>query len=279
VGGPNAEMAEMWNGPSAERWLALDANHDRALAPWGDLVLAAAAPGAGERALDVGCGTGAMTRSVARRVAGGTAEGVDISAPLVARARAKAQAEGVGNVSFTVADAQVHDFPPASVDVAVSRFGVMFFADPVAAFANIGRALAPGGRLAFACWQDEAANDWLRIPAEVLAEHVGHTEPVPGAPGAVSLADPEQVRAMLGAAGFTRVALADAPAPMWLGADAAEAYERVATSGMTRAALEGKDPAAVSAALDALRTAVAGLDRGKGVSVPARAWLVTAGRA
>jgi SAM-dependent methyltransferase len=197
----------------------------------------------------------------------------------VVRARATAQAEGVGNVSFTVADAQVHDFPPASVDVAVSRFGVMFFADPVAAFANIGRALAPGGRLAFACWQDEAANDWLRIPAEVLAEHVGHTEPVPGAPGAVSLADPEQVRAMLGAAGFTGVALADAPAPMWLGADAAEAYERVATSGMTRAALEGKDPAAVSAALDALRAAVAGLDRGKGVSVPARAWLVTAGRA
>ena len=154
----------------------------------------------------------------------------------------------------------------------------MFFADPVAAFANIGRALAPGGRLAFACWQDEAANDWMRIPAEVLAEHVGHTEPVPGAPGAVSLADPEQVRAMLGAAGFTGVALADALAPMWLGADAAEAYERVATSG-TAAALEGKDPAAVSAALDALRAAVAGLDRGDGVSVPARAWLVTAGRA
>ncbi|HET8617780.1 MAG TPA: class I SAM-dependent methyltransferase [Acidimicrobiales bacterium] len=279
MGEPNAEMAVMWNGPSAERWLALDANHDRALAPWGDAVLAAAAPGTGERVLDVGCGTGAMTRSLARRVAGGTAQGVDISAPLVARARAKAQAEGVGNVSFTVADAQVHDFPPASVDVAVSRFGVMFFADPVAAFANIGRALAPGGRLAFACWQDEAANDWLRIPAEVLAEHVGHTEPVPGAPGAVSLADPERVRAMLGAAGFAGVAVADAPAPMWLGADAAEAYERVATSGMTRTALEGKDPAAVSAALDALRAAIAGLVRGEGVSVPARAWLVTARRA
>jgi SAM-dependent methyltransferase len=277
-GGPNAAMAEMWNGPSGEVWLAHDALHDRALAPWGDAVLAAAPPGPGDRVLDVGCGTGAMTRTAARRAVGGSALGVDISAVIVARAQAKAAAEGVVNVSFTVADAQVHPFTPASVDVVLSRFGVMFFDDPEAAFANIGRALAPGGRLAVACWQDLAANDWVRVPFAAMAEHVGPPEIDPGAPGPFSLAHPDRVRAVLAAAGFVDVALTGVEAPMLLGSDAAEAFERMRTGGTTRIMVEGKDPERVARAMDALRDLVEALDRAGDLTLPARAWVVTAHR-
>jgi SAM-dependent methyltransferase len=275
---PNAAMAELWNGVSGENWLVHDELHDRALAAWGEAVLGAAAPGPGDRVIDVGCGTGAMTREAARRAAGGTALGVDISAPILARARGKAEAEGIGNVTFTVADAQVHPFAPASLDVAMSRFGVMFFDDPVAAFANVARALAPGGRLAFTCWAAVEENDWARLPAATMAAHVGPPNAAPGAPGPYSLADPPRVRAVLGDAGFTRVGITDAAHPMYLGADAGEAFAHVRSSGMTRALLDGKDPAAVDAALRALRDLCEGLDRGDGLTLPAKAWLVTATR-
>jgi SAM-dependent methyltransferase len=272
-------MAELWNGISGESWLIHDELHDRALAPWGDAVLGAAAPGPGDRVLDVGCGTGAMTREAARRAAGGTALGVDISAPILARARAKAEAAGVGNVTFTVADAQVHPFPPASLDVAMSRFGVMFFDDLVAAFANLARALAPGGRLAFTCWAPVEDNEWARRPAAAMAAHVGPPAEAPGAPGPYSLADPARIRAVLGDAGFARVGIAGAAHPMYLGADAGEAFAHVRSSGMTRALLDGKDPAAVDAALRDLRDLYEDLERGDGLTLGAKAWLVTAARA
>ncbi len=165
MAGDNTAMAELWNGLSGENWIRFDEHHDRGLRRWGEAVLAAAAPAAGERVLDVGCGTGWMTRAAARAVGDGHALGVDISELLVARATAKAEDEGVANVAFTVADAQDHPFEPESVDLAISRFGVMFFADAVAAFANVSRALAPGGRLAFACWQELRHNHWILVPS------------------------------------------------------------------------------------------------------------------
>jgi SAM-dependent methyltransferase len=276
---PNATMSDLWNGISGENWLIHDELHDRALAPWGDDVLGVAAPGPGDRVLDVGCGTGAMTRQAGHRAAGGTALGVDISAPILDRARAKAEAEGAGNVTFTVADAQVHPFAPASFDVAMSRFGVMFFDDPVAAFANVARALAPGGRLAFACWAALEDNEWSRLPSSTIAAHVGPPTAPPGAPGPYSLADPARVRAVLGEAGFAGVGITEAPYPMYLGADADEAFAHVRSSGMTRALLDGKDPAAVDAALRALRDLYEELARGDDLTLGAKAWLVTATRA
>jgi SAM-dependent methyltransferase len=276
---PNAAMAELWNGISGENWLIHDELHDRALAPWGDAVLGAAAPGPGDRVLDVGCGTGAMTREAARRAADGTALGVDISAPILARARAKAEAEGVGNVTFRVADAQVHPFAPASLDVAMSRFGVMFFDDLVAAFANVARALVPGGRLACTCWAPVEENEWARLPAATVAAHVGPPTVAPGAPGPYSLSDPARIRAVLGDAGFVRVGITAAARPMYLGADAGEAYAHVRSSGMTRALLDGKDPAAVDAAERALRSLYEDLARGGDLTLGAKAWLVTATRA
>jgi SAM-dependent methyltransferase len=281
MAGDNAAMAELWNGRSGENWIRFDDHHDRGLRPWGEAVLAAAAPAAGERVLDIGCGTGWMTRAAARAVGDGHAVGVDISEMLVERARAKAAAEGVTNAAFTVADAQDHAFDPNSFEAAISRFGIMFFADTVAAFANVGRALVPGGRLAFATWQDLLLNDWILVPFGAMATHVGVPEqPDPGAPGPWSLADPDRVRSVLGAAGFGDVSLESVGAPMFLGEDAEDAYEMASTSNNARMLLEGKDPEAVSRALDALRTALEGVEAGDGgVALPARAWLVTATRA
>ena len=281
MAGENAAMAELWNGPSGQNWIRFDEHHNRGLRPWGDALLAAAAPAAGERVLDIGCGTGWTTRAAARAVGDGRALGVDISEMLVARAAAKAEDEGVPNVAFTVADAQVHPFEAGRLDVAISRFGVMFFADAVAAFANVGRALAPGGRLAFACWQEMTHNHWILVPFGAMVAEVGAPEPLPpDAPGPWSLADPDRVRSLLGAAGFTGVALETLDAPMWLGDTVDEAYDFIRASTNARMVLEGKDPEAAARALAALRAALEGVEAGDdGLALPGRSWLVTATRA
>src|SRR5690242_10567588 len=130
-------------------------------APFTDLILRAAALRAGLNVLDVGCGSGGTTLAAARLVAPGRVLGLDLSGPMLAQARAGAEAAGLANVTFQQGDAQVESLEPAGFDIAISRFGVMFFADPVAAFANIRSATRPGGRLVFVCWQPLAANQWL----------------------------------------------------------------------------------------------------------------------
>jgi len=276
---PNASMAAMWNGPTGAQWVANADHHDRALAVWGEAVLVAGAPGGADRVLDVGCGTGSVTRAAARRAAGGHATGVDVNELAIAHARARAGDEGPANVDFAVGDAQVHPFAPGALDLAISRFGLMFFDDPEAAFANIGRALAPGGRLAFACWQPLAANDWAAVPAAAMAEHVGYPPMMaPGAPGPYSLSEPGRIRAVLDAGGFDQVAIDGLDGAMWLGSDADDAYRFMTERPTVRAVLEGKDPAAAGRALDALRATLAAAAGPGGVAMPARAWIVTARR-
>ena len=157
-----ADQAAFWNGPGGQGWLAAYARIERSIAPFSEVVLAAAAAQPGECAIDVGCGTGGTTAALARAVgaagpSAGHVLGVDISRPLIEAARA----QNVANATFMVGDATVQSFDAQSVDLVFSRFGVMFFADPVAAFANVRRALKPGGRLAFVCWQSLGLNPWM----------------------------------------------------------------------------------------------------------------------
>jgi len=275
---PNEQMSAWWNGLSGTLWAAHADRHDRQLATWSEAVLDAAGVGGADRAIDVGTGTGTLARQAARRAPEGDALGVDISRPLIERARALAAAEGPANVRFELADAQVHPFPPGGADVAVSRFGVMFFDDLEAAFANVRRALAPRGRLAFSCWQPLERNDWAAIPGDAMAEHVGPPDTFgPGQPGPYSLADPDRVRAVLAAAGFADVALEGAEAPMWLGADPVDAYEYMKDQPRTRALLADKPPEAVERALAALRATVERVAAPGGeVALPSRAWIVSA---
>jgi SAM-dependent methyltransferase len=162
----------------------------------------------GERALDVGCGCGQTTFQLAERVApAGSVVGIDISAVMLARAQeraARSGAEGV-RIRFENADAQTAALGEAAFDLVFSRFGVMFFADPPAAFANLRRALAPGGRLAFVCWQGPERNEWVRVPLAAAAKHLTLPRPAPGAPGPFALSDPERTRAILAQAGFREI--------------------------------------------------------------------------
>ena len=206
----------------------------------------------------------------------GSALGIDISEPAVERARELAEAQGVGNVTFTVADAQVHRFGRERFDLAVSRFGTMFFADPVAAFGNIGRALRPGGRLVMMVWQAADRNDWYMAIRRSLS---GAGEPVASAgPDPFSLADPPVVTAILSAAGFCDVSFADVREPMYFGPDVATALDWVRGFACTREALDRLEPDAAARALGRLRVTLAEHNGARGVRFDSRAWIVTARR-
>jgi len=167
----NVDQAAAWDGPDGTYWAAHQARFDDAIQPHHAQLIAAAAIAPGEAVLDIGCGNGLTSRDAARAAGpGGEVLGVDLSGPMLARAEQSAKDEGLGTIRFEQADAQVHPFEAGAFDVAISRFGVMFFADPVAAFTNIASALRPGGRLAMLVWQALAANEWMTALRNALAE-------------------------------------------------------------------------------------------------------------
>lgn len=180
----NAEQARAWNGGNGQHFVAENARHRRTLEPHTARLLAAAGIQPDERVLDIGCGCGDTTIRAARSAPGGDALGVDLSAVMLAEARRLAAREHLGNVRFEQADAQVHPFQAAAFDVAMSRFGVMFFGDPAAAFANVAAALRPGGRLAFVCWQDPAKVEFFSLPLLAIAPYVS----LPAGPALMSRA-------------------------------------------------------------------------------------------
>jgi len=172
--------------------------------PFTAMLLDAAGLRAGQRVLDVGCGAGGTTRAAARLTAPGEVTGVDLSAPMLELARASAQEAGLGNVAFHQDDVQVRRFGADRFDAVISRFGVMFFEDPVAAFTNLASATRPGGRLAFVCWQPLATNEWLTLPEAALAAHVPPPDDfgTQDGPGMFAFADEARVRSVLAAAGW-----------------------------------------------------------------------------
>lgn len=203
----NEAQREYWNGPAGQKWVAFQAELDARLQDVSARLLRAAAIRPGERLLDVGCGAGAtLLEAAAQTGTGGSAVGVDISEPLLARARARVDAAGLGNVVLLAADAQTHAFSPEEFDLVYSRFGVMFFEDPVAAFANLRRALAPGGRLCFVCWRALHENPWFAAPLKAAVRRLGPPEPQPPrAPGPLAFAEAGYVASILDRAGFAKV--------------------------------------------------------------------------
>jgi SAM-dependent methyltransferase len=231
---------------------------------------AAAAVAATDRVLDVGCGTGVSTRRAARAATAGRVVGVDVSAPLVEHARLLAAEDGLSHAEFVVADAQTHPFPTAGFDLVMSRFGVMFFADPRAAFANLARALRPGGRLAVLVWQREADNEW----SVAVDDALGIAADPNGQPW--SLADPDVLRASL--ADFVDVGLVDVHAPMFCGDDPETAFGFITGLSTPRAVLSGLDVGERSRREQRLRDLVAAHLTPTGVRFDSRAWVVTARR-
>ncbi|MFE3776213.1 class I SAM-dependent methyltransferase [Streptomyces sp. NPDC059122] len=275
---PNAEQARAWNGYEGAHWAAHQDRWDAVNDGFNEPLLTAAAIGRADRVLDIGCGAGATTRLAARRAAEGHAQGLDLSAPMLARARASAAREGLANTAFAQGDAQVHAFPAGGFDIAISRYGVMFFADPVAAFANIGRALRPGGRLAFVCGAPADRSEWFQALAALRPHLSLDGFGAPGAPGMFSLADPDRVQEVLSAAGFGETTVTPVTADGVWGRDAADASAFLLGSGPGRHLLEGAAPDTRERARTALVEALRPYEDGGTVRLRGAAWLVTAVR-
>ncbi|MGG7575591.1 class I SAM-dependent methyltransferase [Streptomyces sirii] len=230
----NTDQAQAWNGYEGSHWARNQDRWDAVNGGFNAPLLAAAALTDRDRVLDIGCGAGSTTRLAARRSARGRALGLDLSAPMLEQARRTTEREDLGNATFEQADAQAHPFEAGAFDVMISRFGVMFFADPVAAFANIGRALRPGGRTAFVCATRVEANEWLRAFSTLRDILPMEGFGAPGGPGMFSLADPDLVREVLSAAGFQDIEVAEVEAYGTWGRDAADAAALLLESGPGR---------------------------------------------
>ncbi|MFU8875767.1 class I SAM-dependent methyltransferase [Micromonospora sp. SL4-19] len=273
----NVEQAKAWNGPEGWHWADHAAQWDAVSAELSEPLLTAAGINPDDRVLDLGCGNGQTTRLAARRARDGYALGVDLSAPMLRSARAHAVGEGLTNVRFEQGDVQVHPFPPGEFDVALSRGGLTFFADPVVAFTNIAHALRPGGRLAFTCARAVDEQQWFTVFMTALVGRVPRTDPRAAyEPGMFSLADPRRIDDLLTAAGFRDITMTGVDPAMTYGHDAADATELVLGTGPARALLDNVDRHAATRARDALTTALGAYENPDGVQLTGAFWLVTA---
>jgi SAM-dependent methyltransferase len=270
----NAEQARAWDGDEGAFWAAHADHFDRALAGYHADFMATAAVSPTDRVLDVGCGTGQTTRAAARLASAGSALGVDLSGRMIEVAQRLAADEGVRNVGFEQADAQVETFAPPLFDLVISRTGTMFFGDAVAAFANLNRALRPDGRLAILVWQGIGPNEWMRELSGALAAGRDLGGPVVGAPGPFAMADPDDATNILAEAGFEDVEVDGLDAPMWFGSDPAQAQAFVL--GLMGWMLHGLDDVGQARARDALTATLEAHCTSDGVTFGSATWLISA---
>ena len=274
---PNHQQAELWNERGGI-WVEQQALLDRMLAPFEVSLTEHVVAGGGVKVLDIGCGAGATTLALATRVGpGGICLGVDISAPLIAAAKARARADGAAHAAFVRADAQIHPFEREAFDAVISRFGVMFFEDPTAAFANIRQAAAPDARLAFVAWRSAAENPFMTTAARAVAPlFPPQPAPDPDAPGQFAFADAERVRRILTASGWRDIAVEP------LGQDCVIAQEElmpyVMHMGPAGAAVQNADEATREEARQRLWSAFQPFLAGGRATFTAACWWVTARR-
>jgi len=278
--GPNAEQIEYWNATTGPKWVAVSSRLDAQISPFGLLAMERAKLALGKRVLDVGCGTGQTTLQLAERVGmAGTVVGIDVSQVMLERAARRAEEYGASNVRFVNADAQTHAFDASGFDALFSRFGVMFFADPRAAFANLRRALSPRGRLAFVCWQAIEKNPWMLEPSLAVASLVElPPRPPPEAPGPFAFADANRVRAFLVAAGFERVVIEPLERSISIGGGGSlgDAVTLLLEVGPAAAALREAGHEKRSEAAAAMRDALGKHMTKAGVVMDSAAWIVSA---
>jgi SAM-dependent methyltransferase len=272
----NQAQVDYWNSGAGPVWVEFQERLDRQLDSLGQTALSALGVRAGERVLDIGCGCGDTTLALAEAVgAAGEVLGVDVSEPMLTVARRRAA--GTETVGFLQADAQTADLGSARFDAAYSRFGVMFFSDPTAAFRNIGNALRVGGRLGFVCWRPLAENFWMRGPVEAAAPFLPPPTPSdPEAPGPFAFADSSRVRKILGAAGWTKIEIRPHDAEIGVG-DAEATMALTMKVGPLGAALR-ETPEAAPRVMQAVREFLTRHEGPAGVRLPAAAWIVTAER-
>ena len=274
---PNADQVAYWNSSAGERWATLQGRIDAIFTPLTDAALAYAAPNPGSRVVDIGCGAGATVLALGTVVgASGRVLGVDVSKPMLDVAARRVASSGLDQAQLLLADAASHRFEADEFDLAFSRFGVMFFDDPQAAFVNIRTGLTDGGRVVFACWQAMKYNSWFSVPVNAVRALLPPAAPAdPLEPGPFAFADPDRVRSILVGAGFDDIAIEPHRTSMRLGA-LDEALDFVTQIGPTSRALADAEPSIRPELTQALREALAGHDSHEGVVLEGSIWLVSA---
>jgi len=277
----NTAQHQYWNTVAGPRWVGLGGFVERRVGAVNDLLLARSRVAAGESVLEIGCGTGATTVPLAEVVGPkGRVVGVDLSEPMLEGARKRVAETGLSNITLLPTDAQVHPFAPDEFDLITSRFGVMFFADPFAAFSNLLPAAPPGGRLCFVCWAPLKDNQHWLIPYEVALRHLGPPAPQPArAPGPLALSDPDYVRSILETAGFADIAI-DRETPMITGSTPEEEAEHACIMGPSGRLIDEKKPneALRETIRQEMVEAFAAYARGKEILLPSTVFVVTARR-
>ena len=273
----NADQLAFWNGLGGHTWVARQAHTDITLAPVSEALLALSAPRAGERVLDVGCGCGASTLEFARAVGpAGRVAALDISGPMLAEAKARAKAAGITNVDWRQADAAMAALD--GFDLLVSNFGLMFFGDPVAAFAHLRRAASLGARMAFVCWRPLTENPWMEVPMRAVSRHVPpRPKTDPQAPGMFAFADPQRVSHVLTAAGWAppRLDKLDRALDIAAGRGLEEAVVQSTQIGAVNSWLRGQPAEVAAAAAASIREALTAHLDGASVRLSGAMWLVS----
>lgn len=276
--GVNAPQIEYWNGPAGDKWAKLADSQDIMLGALGSAAMDACDIRFGHIVLDVGCGSGTTTIEITRRVgAEGRVLGIDISTPMLDVGRARLEALGIDSVTFDNNDIAAYPFEEGSFDRVFSRFGVMFFIDPIAAFTNIRKGMKSGGRLAFVCWQGLNKNPWMEIPFKIALQYLPAPPTVgPEEPGPLAFADPDRVRRILSGAGFGNIDLESLKTTLPLGVDVPASVEKLVQLGPTGRLL-GSAPDDIKARVaDDLGAAISEFQTDSGVMIGSATWIISA---
>jgi len=274
----NEDQANFWDGPGGDHWSEHEQVYDGAVANYMADFMQRAAISPTDVVLDIGCGNGATTRAAAQQASQGRVVGIDLSDAMVGNARRHAVEHGLDNVEIVHADVQIADLGREVFDVAISRTGAMFFADPVVAFSNIASALKPTGRMTLLAWQAYEENEWQFALADALA--MGRTFPRPevSKPGPMGLADSDFTRSILAKSGFYAIDIQPIERRFSFGANAQEAFDFMTSLGFTKGALEPLTEQDRQIALEKLRVAISDHEESDGVWFGSAAWLIRATR-
>ena len=274
----NQEQREFWSDIKGDLWVTLQPRIDTMLATFGDKALDTLNPQSGERILEIGCGTGTTTLALGERVgASGEILAADLSRPMLSKAIERANLCAEHPITFVEADAQVHNFPTAAFDAVYSRFGVMFFDNPVAAFRNIRKAVRPGGRMAYVCWADRKANPWIRIPAGAAKACLDLPAPPPDdAPGQFSMENEGRVQQILHDAGWSDIGLERFTVDGSIGSDAADAASFITKMGPMSEPFALADSDTQNKTLQVIEEALTPYANDSGVTLGFSTWIVSA---
>ena len=271
-------MARFWTDEGGPAWVSENDRLDERLVPLTGALVDALDLAAGEKVLDVGCGAGGSSVDFARQVGtDGQVVGTDISETMLGAARARASAADAAPITWLAADAQTHSFGSGAFDAIASRFGVMFFDDPMAAFRNLRGALGDGGRFVFLCWQEPRANPWFFVGVDELRDLIEFPDaPAPHSPGPFGLADASRTHGLLDAAGFGSVEIDAVTVDMPFSGSVDDMVSHLMTIGPVGGALRDGQSEKTETAHERMTEVVAAMAAADGLNNPAAAWLVRA---